>query len=109
MRARTLRRSATTLVVTACLAVPAVVAARGVAAAPPVPADPAVVTEWNEIAARTIYTENATPVPAAALDAETMDARIWLGFHFRKAMTDGNRLGHQVSDWTADHYFRPAR
>ena len=65
MRARTLRLSAA-LAVTACLAAPAVVAAHGVAA-PPVPADPAVVTEWNEIAARTIYTENSTPVPASAL------------------------------------------
>ena len=45
---------------------------------------------------------------AAALDEETMNARIWLGIHFRKAMTDGNRLGHQVSDWTIAHYFEPS-
>jgi hypothetical protein len=35
---------------------------------------------------------------AADLDAETMDARIWLGIHFRRAMTDGNALGHAVAD-----------
>lgn len=45
---------------------------------------------------------------ADALDEETMNARIWLGFHFRKAMTDGNRLGHRVSAWTIRHFFEPA-
>ncbi|MGH9252181.1 MAG: vanadium-dependent haloperoxidase [Acidimicrobiales bacterium] len=44
---------------------------------------------------------------ADALDEETMNARIWLGIHFRKAMTDGNQLGHDVSDWGATHYFQP--
>jgi hypothetical protein len=45
----------------------------------------------------------------AALDAETIDARIWLGLHFRKAMTDANRLGHRVSEYGLEHYFEPAR
>jgi hypothetical protein len=45
----------------------------------------------------------------AALDAETMDARIWLGLHFRKGMTDANRLGHQVSGYGLRHYFKPVR
>jgi hypothetical protein len=31
------------------------------------------------------------------LDTETMNARIWNGFHFRTAMTDGNGLGHAVA------------
>ncbi|MGY4770013.1 vanadium-dependent haloperoxidase [Kribbella sp. CWNU-51] len=43
---------------------------------------------------------------AAALDAETMNARIWLGIHFRKAMTDANRLGHRTATWTITHEFR---
>jgi hypothetical protein len=42
-----------------------------------------------------------------ALDVDTMNARIWLGLHFRKAMTDGNLLGHDVSDWAIRHYFQP--
>jgi hypothetical protein len=46
---------------------------------------------------------------ARALDAQTMDARILLGLHFRKAMTDGNRLGHDVSAYGVRHYFRPVR
>jgi hypothetical protein len=44
---------------------------------------------------------------AAALDAQTKDARIWLGLHFRQAMDDGNRLGHRASTWSATHEFLP--
>jgi hypothetical protein len=44
---------------------------------------------------------------AATLDAETENARIWLGLHFRKAMTDGNALGHHTAAWTIRHEFRP--
>ena len=43
----------------------------------------------------------------AQLDAETMNARIWLGLHFRKAMTDGNAVGHAAADWVAANYFQP--
>jgi hypothetical protein len=42
-----------------------------------------------------------------ALDAETMNARIWNGFHFRSAMTDGNGLGHSVADFIAANHFQP--
>ena len=42
-----------------------------------------------------------------ALDTETMNARIWNGFHFRTAMTDGNALGHNVADYVATHHFQP--
>jgi hypothetical protein len=45
----------------------------------------------------------------AALDAETKNARIWLGLHFRQAMDDGNHLGHRVATWTANHEFLPKR
>jgi hypothetical protein len=44
---------------------------------------------------------------AQDLDWDTMNARIWLGIHFRTAMTDGNQLGHRVSHWTLRHYFQP--
>jgi len=37
-----------------------------------------------------------------ALDTETMNARIWNGFHFRTAMTAGNTLGHTVADTIAN-------
>jgi hypothetical protein len=41
------------------------------------------------------------------LNQDTMDARVWLGIHFRKAVVDGNRLGHRVSRWALRHYFQP--
>lgn len=41
---------------------------------------------------------------AAALDAETTDARMLLGIHFRRAMVDGNRLGHGVARIVADRF-----
>jgi hypothetical protein len=41
------------------------------------------------------------------LDQDTIDARIWLGLHFRSAMTDGNELGHRVSDEVIENYFQP--
>lgn len=43
----------------------------------------------------------------AALDEDTINARIWLGFHFRRAMIDGNFLGHEVADWTIANAFQP--
>jgi hypothetical protein len=42
-----------------------------------------------------------------ALDTETMNARIWNGFHFRTAMTAGNALGHAGADTVAST-LRPA-
>lgn len=45
---------------------------------------------------------------AAAIDEETNNARIWLGIHFRKAMTDGNQLGHDVAAYAIATYFQPA-
>jgi hypothetical protein len=35
-----------------------------------------------------------------------MDARVWLGFHFRKATIDGNAMGHTVAEWASSHYFQ---
>jgi hypothetical protein len=40
---------------------------------------------------------------------EVVDARVWLGFHFRTADTRGARMGQQVAEWALDHYFQPVR
>lgn len=47
------------------------------------------------------YTSTST------LDTDTMNARVWLGIHFRKAMIDGNGLGHDIVDWSVQRYFQP--
>jgi hypothetical protein len=45
---------------------------------------------------------------AAQLDRDTMNARVWLGLHWRSSMSIANQLGHTVSDWVIEHAFRPA-
>ena len=39
---------------------------------------------------------------------EVVDARVWLGIHFRSADVRGARMGQQVAEWALDRYFRPA-
>jgi hypothetical protein len=45
---------------------------------------------------------------ARTLNEDTMNARVWLGIHFRKAMVDGNRLGNDVTAFALGHAFQPA-
>jgi hypothetical protein len=45
----------------------------------------------------------------AALDAETRNARIWLGLHFRRAMVDATAIGHYTARWVQSRYFHPTR
>jgi hypothetical protein len=44
-----------------------------------------------------------------ALRADIVDARVWLGIHFRFADTGARTLGVDLADWALDHYFRPIR
>lgn len=39
---------------------------------------------------------------------DVVDARIWLGFHFRDAMDDGRLLGAQVADQVVPTWFAPS-
>ena len=61
-----LRLLTVAIVAAACGAAQVVLAAPS-QADPPVASDPAAITEWNRIAARTILTENATPIPTSGL------------------------------------------
>jgi hypothetical protein len=38
---------------------------------------------------------------------EVVDARVWLGIHFRTADVKGAEMGEQVAAWALDHHFRP--
>jgi hypothetical protein len=42
-----------------------------------------------------------------ALDDDVINARIWLGIHFRSADVRGVQMGAQVADWALDRYFQP--
>jgi hypothetical protein len=42
------------------------------------------------------------------LDAELVNARVWIGFHFRNSVHAGDDIGHSVADWAAQRFFLPA-
>jgi hypothetical protein len=39
---------------------------------------------------------------------QVVDARVWLGFHFRNSVIQGEEVGDNVTDWELDRYFKPA-
>ena len=41
------------------------------------------------------------------IDRQVVDARVWLGFHFRNSVEQGEKVGNHVADWELDHYFKP--
>jgi hypothetical protein len=69
----------------------------------------------NVVGARLNLTLTSTAVPGVtrhydsgtALRADVVDARIWLGIHFRTADVAARTLGVDLADWAACHYFRP--
>jgi hypothetical protein len=42
-----------------------------------------------------------------ALREDVVDARVWLGIHFRTADMASRELGVRLADWALDHYFQP--
>jgi hypothetical protein len=44
-----------------------------------------------------------------ALVKDTIDARVYLGIHFRAADVQGAALGQDVAHWLDKHYFQPVR
>jgi hypothetical protein len=42
------------------------------------------------------------------IQSQVIDARVWLGFHFRNSVEQGVRLGNDVADWELDRFFKPA-
>jgi hypothetical protein len=43
----------------------------------------------------------------SALLQDVVDARVWLGYHFRFADTASRDMGQQIAAWTLNHYFQP--
>jgi hypothetical protein len=43
----------------------------------------------------------------AALRTDVVNARMWLGIHFRTADTSARTMGVDLADWTNRHYFQP--
>jgi hypothetical protein len=38
---------------------------------------------------------------------EIVDARVWIGFHFRNSVEQGEKLGNEVADWDLSQAFQP--
>jgi hypothetical protein len=41
------------------------------------------------------------------LDTELVNARVWIGFHYRNSVHAGENIGNAVADWGADRFFQP--
>ena len=41
------------------------------------------------------------------IENQVVDARVWLGFHFRNSVEQGLKVGNNVADWELDRYFKP--
>jgi hypothetical protein len=40
------------------------------------------------------------------IQRQVVDARVWLGFHYRSSVEDGEKLGNDVAEWELDRYFQ---
>jgi hypothetical protein len=43
------------------------------------------------------------------VEEQNIDARVWIGFHFRNSVDQGVKLGNTVADYALDNYFQSAR
>jgi hypothetical protein len=41
------------------------------------------------------------------LDAQLVNARVWIGFHYRTSVLNGEALGHSVASWSMARFFLP--
>jgi hypothetical protein len=44
---------------------------------------------------------------AAALQADVVNGRMWLGVHFRTADEVGSQMGQRIAEWALARYFKP--
>lgn len=70
------------------------------------------VTDWNAIAVQSVIVAGSTrPGPSASLDLaqEVVDARIFLGIHFRFADEVARTQGKKVANYGHKNYLRPGK
>jgi hypothetical protein len=41
------------------------------------------------------------------LDTELVNARVWIGFHYRNSVDAGDDIGHSVAAWEVQRFFLP--
>jgi hypothetical protein len=41
------------------------------------------------------------------IQKQVVDARVWLGFHFRNSVVQGEKVGNDVAAWELKRFFKP--
>jgi hypothetical protein len=57
----------------------------------------------------TTLTTSQTFATVRGLYAQLVNARVWIGFHYRNSVVAGENLGTAVAKWELQHYFLPTR
>jgi hypothetical protein len=55
----------------------------------------------------TTLTTSQTFATVQDLDTQLVNARVWIGFHYRNSVIVGENLGTAVADWELQRYFLP--
>jgi hypothetical protein len=66
-------------------------------------------TIWGATNGGTTLTASRHFETVKDLDRELVNARVWVGFHYRNSTIAGIKLGRAVAHWTLQRYFRPVR
>ena len=66
-------------------------------------------TIWGATNGGTTLTTSRHFETVKDLDHELVNARVWVGFHYRHSTVAGVKLGRAVAHWTLQRYFRPTR
>jgi hypothetical protein len=66
-------------------------------------------TIWGATNGGTTLTASRHFETVKDLDRELVNARVWVGFHYRHSTVAGVKLGRAVAHWTLQRYFRPTR
>jgi hypothetical protein len=65
------------------------------------------VTIPGAVGGSTVLTTMRTYATAQQLDTELVNARIWMGFHYRNSVIKGENIGHSVATWSLERFFQP--
>jgi len=41
------------------------------------------------------------------IESELIGARVWIGFHYRNSVIQGENIGNAVAKWTLARFFEP--
>jgi serine/threonine protein kinase len=66
-------------------------------------------TVWGATNGGTTLTTTRHFETVKDLEREVVDARVWIGFHYRHSGIAGVRLGREVAHWSLQRYFRPIK